>query len=93
VNRQMKRMMQRQGMDEARAPERRPQPAVRPDRERVTPGQYFSEVRGELRKVTWPTKREVTNSTVVVLIAVIFMTALIFGFDYGSSKLVLYLFG
>ena len=28
----------------------------------------------------------------VVLIAVVFMTALIFGFDYGSSKLVLFLF-
>jgi len=27
-----------------------------------------------------------------VLIAVVFMTTLIFGFDYGSSKLVLFLF-
>jgi preprotein translocase subunit SecE len=89
----MKRMMQKQGTDQPRAPERRPQPAPRPERERVTPRQYMSEVRGELRKVTWPTKREVTNSTVVVLIAVIFMTALIFLYDYASSKLVLFLFG
>jgi preprotein translocase subunit SecE len=92
VNRQMKRMMQKQGTDQPRAPERRPQTAPRPERERVTPRQYLSEVRGELRKVTWPTRREVTNSTIVVLIAVVVMTALIFFYDYASSKLVLFLF-
>jgi preprotein translocase subunit SecE len=85
--------MQRQGADRPRAPERaRPQPTAQPTRERVGPRQFFGEVRAELRKVTWPTRREVINSTIVVLIAVVFMTALIFGFDYGSSKFVLFLF-
>ena len=50
------------------------------------------EVRGEMRKVAWPTKREIINSTIIVLIAVVVMTALIFGFDYASSKFVLFLF-
>jgi preprotein translocase subunit SecE len=49
-------------------------------------------VKGELRKVAWPTKKEVINSTIIVLIAVIVMTALIFGFDYASAKFVLFLF-
>ena len=49
-------------------------------------------MRGELKKVAWPTKKEVTNSTMVVLIAVVFMTTLIFLLDYGSSKFVLFLF-
>ena len=31
-----------------------------------------------MRKVAWPTQREVINSTIVVLIAVVFMTSLIF---------------
>jgi preprotein translocase subunit SecE len=90
VNRQTKRLMQRQGGDRPRAPERRPQPA--PQRERTGPRQYLTEVRGELRKVAWPTRREVINSTIIVLIAVTFMATLIFGFDYGSAKLVLFLF-
>ena len=42
--------------------------------------------------MAWPTKKEVTNSTIVVLIAIVFMTALIFFLDYGSSKFVLFLF-
>jgi preprotein translocase subunit SecE len=94
VNRQTKRLMQRQGADRPRAPERRPQPQVGPrEREkRVGPRAYLGEVAAELRKVNWPTRREVFNSTMVVLIAVVFMTSLVFGFDYVSSKFVLFLF-
>ena len=91
MNRQTKRMMQRQGADRVRAPERRP--VQQQARERTSPAEFLSEVRGELRKVAWPGKQEVVNSTVVVLIAVIFMTGLIFLFDYGSAKLTLFLFG
>jgi preprotein translocase subunit SecE len=90
VNRQTKRMMQRQGGDKPRAPERR-QPQQQ-TKEKVGPKQYLSEVRGELRKVAWPTRREVINSTIIVLIAVTVMTTLIFGFDYASAKFVLFLF-
>ena len=94
MNRQTKRMMQRQGTDRPRAPEQRtrPQPGVQTQKERVGPRAYFSEVAAELKKVNWPTRREVVNSTLVVLIAVVFMTALVFGFDYASSKFVLFLF-
>ena len=90
MNRQTKRLMQRQGGDRPRAPERRAQPA--PKRERTSPRQYLSEVQGEMRKVAWPTKREVVNSTIIVLIAVTVMTSLIFGYDYFSSRFVLFLF-
>jgi len=83
--------MQRQGGDRPRAPERRAQPAPQ-QRERTGIRQYFGEVRGELRKVQWPTRHEVINSTIIVLIAVTIMTSLIFGFDYFSAKLVLFLF-
>jgi preprotein translocase subunit SecE len=82
--------MQRQGGDKPRAPERRAQAA--PAKERIGPRQYLSEVRAELRKVAWPTRREVVNSTIIVLIAVTVMTTLIFGFDYVSAKSVLFLF-
>ena len=93
MNRQTKRLMQRQGADRPRVPDRtRPVPGADVRKERIGPRQYLSEVRAELKKVAWPTRREVVNSTIVVLIAVVVMTSLIFGFDYGSSKFVLFLF-
>ena len=95
--RQTKRLMQRQGADRPRAPEQRrarpQQPQAATTRERVTPRQYLNEVRSELRKVNWPGRHEVVNSTIVVLICVVVMTSLIFLFDYASSKFVLWMFG
>ncbi len=97
MNRQSKRMMQRQGGDKPRAPEqRRARPQAQQagvPKERVGPRQYLSEVRSELRKVNWPSRHEVVNSSIIVLICVVFMTTLIFGYDYASSKFVLFLFG
>jgi preprotein translocase subunit SecE len=92
VNRQTKRLMQRQKADRPRAPERRARPQPAPQRERVGPRQYLGEVRGELRKVAWPTRQEVINSTIIVLIAVTVLTSLIFGYDYVSARFVLFLF-
>ena len=91
-NRQTRRMAQKQGTDQPRAPERRGAPSATTAKERTSPRQFFSEVRSELRKVAWPTRPEVINSTIIVLIAVVFMTTLIFGFDYVSAKAVLFLY-
>jgi len=93
MNRETKRMMARQGTDQPRTPEQRRQAvSAAPKREKIGPRKYLDEVRGELRQVAWPNRQEVVNSTIVVLIAVIIMTSLIFGFDYFSSKFVLFLF-
>jgi preprotein translocase subunit SecE len=96
MNRQTKRMMAKQGTDKPKSSaseggKRRP-PSAAPKREKVGPKQYLGEVQGELRKVAWPTKKEVINSTIIVLIAVVVMGTLIFLFDYGSAKFVLFLF-
>jgi preprotein translocase subunit SecE len=108
MNRQTKRQMARQGTDPrapgggrartgggsaANAATTRGRSPAAPARERVGPTQYFSEVRSEMRKVAWPTRSETLNSSLVVLIAVIVMTSLIFLFDYGSSHFVNFLFG
>ena len=69
------------GLRQAQAPQRKTAPA--PSRKRTSPVHFLSEVRGELRKVAWPTRQEVINSTIVVLIAIVVMTTLIFGFDYA----------
>ena len=84
-------MAQKQGADQPKRPERK-QPAPTHTSERTSPTQFFMEVRGELRKVAWPTRPEVINSTIIVLIAVVFMTSLIFGADYVFAKGVLFLY-
>ena len=92
MNRQTKRQMKRQGGETpAPAERRRPAPPP-PHRERASAKEFVREVRGELKKVAWPTKAEVVTSTIVVLMAVILMTLLIFGMDLGFSKGVLTLF-
>jgi preprotein translocase subunit SecE len=92
VNRQTKRQMKRQGGETpAPAERRRPAPPP-PHRERTTAREFVREVRGELKKVAWPTKPEVVTSTIVVLVAVIIMTLLIFGLDASFAEFVLRLF-
>jgi preprotein translocase subunit SecE len=92
VNRQTKRLMKRQGAEGAAPPERRRPAAAAPHRERTGAKQFVREVRAELRKVAWPTRGEVVNSTIIVLVAVIVMTTLIFGMDFAFAKFVFFLF-
>ncbi len=48
---------------------------------------YLKETRAELRKVTWPTRQEATNLTLIVL-AVTFAMAVILGaVDFVFTKL------
>src|SRR5438093_682004 len=43
---------------------------------------FLGEVREELRKVSWPTRKVVVTETVVVVVFCIFFTALITGLDW-----------
>jgi preprotein translocase subunit SecE len=96
MNRETKRMLQRQGqLGPDGAPARakpQPRPAPRPVKERTSPRQYLREVRGELRKVAWPTKDEVARYSVIVFITVVVLTAFIFVLDYAFGKAIFYLF-
>ncbi len=92
MNRQTKRAMKRQGGETPAPTERRRPAPPPPHRERTTAKEFLHDVRGELKKVAWPSKAEVVTSTIVVLMAVIFMTVLIFGLDLAFSKGVLQLF-
>jgi preprotein translocase subunit SecE len=84
--------MAKQGADRPTRPERRA-PSSKPESERTGPRQYLSEVRGEMKKVAWPPREEIFNSTIVVVIGLIFMTSLIFLFDYASVHLIDFIFG
>jgi preprotein translocase subunit SecE len=91
----MKRMMQRQGQlapDGTPARREPTRPAARPPKERIGPGEYIRQVRGELRKVAWPTRAEVISYSIVVLVALLVLTAIIFFLDYLFGKAVIFLF-
>ena len=92
MNRQTKRMMQKQGQDKPGQPQQRQASPGAGSSATGRPPGVLRRGQGELRKVAWPGRQEVINSTIIVLIAVVVMTALIFGFDYVSSKFVLFLF-
>lgn len=48
---------------------------------------YINETIGELRKVSWPTRKEATNLTIVVLIVTFGMSAFLGLLDFIFSKL------
>lgn len=54
---------------------------------------WFREMRAELKKVVWPTKKQVLQNTVVVLIAVLVVGACIWIFDAISNLVVQWLIG
>ena len=54
---------------------------------------FIREVVAELRKVIWPTRKELTTYTVVVVVFVIVMLTIVGGLDYLFAKGVLWAFG
>lgn len=49
--------------------------------------QFFREVRAELRRVTWPTRRETLGATSVVLVLVMIMSFFLGLVDVGLHEL------
>ena len=98
MNRQTRRHLQKQGeMSADGAPisnrdRRAAAGGASPDTERAGPRQLVGDVKGELRKVVWPTKDEIVNYSVVVFVTIVVLTALIAGLDYLTGEGVLRLF-
>ena len=43
---------------------------------------YFRELRSELKKVVWPTPKQVAKNTLIVILCVIFVGVFIWMFDF-----------
>ncbi|GGR29597.1 preprotein translocase subunit SecE [Agromyces mediolanus] len=54
---------------------------------------FIRQVIAELKKVVSPTRKELVNFTIVVLVFVIIMMALVWGLDQLFGLLVVYVFG
>ena len=53
---------------------------------------FFSEVRNELKRVTWPSKTEVYATTFVVILTSIFFGVYLYGIDLVLASLVAWIF-
>jgi len=52
---------------------------------------YFIDSYQELRKVTWPTRKQLIRDTAIVIISAVVVTAFVGVIDLGLSKLIEYL--
>ena len=60
---------------------------------KINPGQYMREVRQEVAKVTWPTRKETMVTTAMVFVMV-FLAAMFFLLvDMGLSRIVKFILG
>ena len=60
---------------------------------RTTPALFFRQMVAELRKVIWPTRKELVTYTIVCMVFVLFMVIFVTTLDYGFTKLVIWAFG
>jgi len=54
---------------------------------------FYRQVLAELRKVIWPTRKELITYTTVVIVFVLVVIAYVTGLDYVFSKAILAIFG
>jgi len=54
---------------------------------------FYRQVLAELRKVIWPTRRELITYTTVVIVFVLVVIAYVTGLDFVFSKAILSIFG
>jgi preprotein translocase subunit SecE len=87
MNRELRRLQEK---EEKRARDRRDaRVQSRRKKERTGFRQFVSEVRTELKRVAWPSRREVTTFTLVTLITSGFVTLFVLGLDIGFKEGVL----
>ncbi len=104
MNREMRRMSSKMGYDPEtqraqtkQAANKKRNPAPKPKGERVSMfsriSTFFKEVARELKKTSWPSKKEVINSTIIVLMCIILVTLLVLVVDYGAERLADLIYG
>lgn len=96
MNRQAKRAMQRQQRSGDRtqvARQRQRQALEQQKKERPGVRQFLREVRGELKKVAWPDRRQMLTYTLVVVVTVVVLTSFVFGLDFFIGRGIFKVFG
>jgi preprotein translocase subunit SecE len=87
----MRRAQQKLGMEKKRAQLKKTGAQKKkggPKKQRITVSQFLTEVRAEMKKVTWPTRDEVVSYTIVVMVTTVLTGGLIYFADILFTKLV-----
>ncbi|MFC0190586.1 preprotein translocase subunit SecE [Fictibacillus aquaticus] len=58
------------------------------EKTKKSPGKFFSDVSKEMKKVTWPKRKEIVKYTTVVISTVVVMAVFFWAVDLGISQLV-----
>ena len=56
-------------------------------------GLYYRQILSELKKVVWPTRKQLSTYTAVVLVFVLFIIAVVSLLDLVLTKIVFWVFG
>lgn len=73
--------------------EKRAKPGGPAKGSRTSPALFLRQVIAELRKVIWPTRRELRTYTIVAIFFILVMVVIVTSLDYGFTKLVFAAFG
>ena len=49
---------------------------------------FFRDLKGEFKKIVWPSKKQIINNTIIVIVAVIVIGLCIWAIDFGLGALV-----
>jgi preprotein translocase subunit SecE len=60
---------------------------------RTSPALFYRQIIAELRKVIWPTRKELISYTIIVLVFVVIMIGIVSVLDYVFTEGVLKIFG
>lgn len=93
LNRQTRRLAKKQGLidsdGEPVRQRRQPRQSTEP---RTPPAQFLREVRKEMKLVSWPTREEVINYSLVVFALLVMFTGLVAVLDYSLGEAVVKVF-
>ena len=51
-------------------------------------GRWFREMKSELKKVVWPTRKQVANNSLVAIVVIVVFAVVVWGFDQIASQAV-----
>ena len=56
-------------------------------------GKFFRDQKGETKKIVWPSKKQVVNNTIIVIIAIVLFAVIVGVFDWLFGLLIKLLIG
>lgn len=83
---ELEKKAQKEADKEKKAKQAAAMKAAAAKKPKKSPIQYFKEVRSEFKKVSWPSRKQVFNNTVVVLVSIVVSGIAIWALDFLFSS-------